>query len=99
LAAGGGGSPAWSPDGRSLLFVAQGRLKRIDVAGGPAQTLCEYNSGGIPFQAWGPRGVILFPGPTGELLRVSDIGGTPEKVTTLDESRQERRHGIPQFLP
>src|SRR5439155_1946566 len=32
--------PFWSPDSRSIGFVAGGMLKRIDVSGGPAQTLC-----------------------------------------------------------
>ena len=35
----GGPTPFWSPDGRQLAFVAQGRLKRIDGAGGSPVTL------------------------------------------------------------
>jgi hypothetical protein len=34
------GSPFWSPDSRDIGFFAQGRLKRIAVSGGAAQTLC-----------------------------------------------------------
>ena len=33
--------PFWSPDGVNLGFFPQGKLKKIDVAGGLAQTLCE----------------------------------------------------------
>ncbi|MEO8100775.1 MAG: protein kinase [Acidobacteriota bacterium] len=91
--------PDWSPDSRSLVFAAQGKLKRIEVAGGPAQTLCDWSTASIPFMSWGSAGVIVFPGPSNELQRVSEKGGTPQKITTLDTSRNERRHGIPQFLP
>ena len=33
--------PFWSPDSRSLAFYEEGRLKRIDVGGGPAQIICD----------------------------------------------------------
>ena len=33
--------PFWSPDSRSLAFFEEGKLKRADVAGGPAQTICD----------------------------------------------------------
>jgi eukaryotic-like serine/threonine-protein kinase len=33
--------PFWSPDSRFLAFFAAGRLKKVDVAGGPPQTICE----------------------------------------------------------
>jgi eukaryotic-like serine/threonine-protein kinase len=89
----------WSPDSRSLVFNGGGKLKRIDVAGGPPQVLCDYNGSSIPFEAWSPAGVILFPEPNGDLWRVSDQGGTPERVTTLDPTRSDRRHGVAQFLP
>jgi hypothetical protein len=33
--------PFWSPDSRSIAFFAQGKLKRMDVTGGPVQALCD----------------------------------------------------------
>src|ERR1051325_11381947 len=33
--------PFWSADSRSIAFFAEGKLKRIDLAGGPALTLCD----------------------------------------------------------
>ena len=35
------GLPFWSPDSRSIAFFAVGKLRRVDVAGGAPQTICE----------------------------------------------------------
>ena len=52
----------WSPDSGSIAFVAGGKLKRLDLAGGPAVPLCDVPDGsgvgGIP-GSWG-NGAILF---------------------------------------
>ncbi|MGE5347412.1 MAG: protein kinase domain-containing protein, partial [Acidithiobacillales bacterium] len=37
--------PFWSPDSRFLGFVAEGKLKKIDVTGGPAQKICDAPTG------------------------------------------------------
>ena len=37
----GGALPFWSPDSRSIGFFADQKLKRIDIAGGPVQTLAD----------------------------------------------------------
>src|SRR5262249_25093654 len=74
--------PFWSPDSRFIGFFADSRLKKIDVTGGPALTLCES---AVPYGgAWSRDGVILFEqGQTG-LWRISATGGEPTPVTTLD---------------
>ena len=90
--------PFWSPDDRSLGFVARTTLKRIDVSGGPAQTLC--NVGPFRGGTWGSAGVIVYgPQPVGVLYQVPASGGTTKAVTALDYSRGEIAHEFPQFLP
>ena len=90
--------PFWSPDGRSLGFFADGKLRRIDASGGPPQTLGEapVPRGG----SWSREGVILFsPVVDGPLYRVSASGGLATAVTQLDKSRGESTHRWPYFLP
>ncbi len=94
----GGTYPFWSPDSRTIGFFAHGKLKRIDVAGGPAVTICEAPDarGGT----WNQEGVILFePNWRDPLYRVAASGGAAAPVTKLDESRQETTHRWPWFLP
>jgi eukaryotic-like serine/threonine-protein kinase len=89
--------PFWSPDSRSLGFLTRGKLKRIDVSGGPAQVLCDA---GIAFGAtWSSAGVILFPPRIGSLSQVPEGGGMPKPVTILDPARAEFSHRFPRFLP
>jgi eukaryotic-like serine/threonine-protein kinase len=91
-------SPFWSPDSRFLGFAVGNELKKIDVAGGPPQTLCTAPQAGTG--SWSPDGVIVFGGrATGSLRRVSASGGAPTDVTALDPSRGEAYHSLPTFLP
>ncbi|MEI6669887.1 MAG: protein kinase [Acidobacteriota bacterium] len=93
--------PFWSPDGRFLAFFADGQLKKILVAGGPAQTLCDADSG--RGGTWNKNGVIVFS-PSGALqtglYRIPDTGGVPPtKISSPDASRGEDSHRWPVFLP
>jgi Tol biopolymer transport system component len=90
--------PFWSPDGRSIGFFADGKLKRIEAAGGPAVVLCNAGPNGIG-GTWSRQGVILFSYPAAPINRIPETGGTPTPVTTLDEGRHETTHRYPWFLP
>jgi serine/threonine protein kinase len=49
----------WSPDSRSLGFIADNKLKKIDVTGGPPTTLCDAQSPGGG-GTWSRNGTIVF---------------------------------------
>jgi eukaryotic-like serine/threonine-protein kinase len=90
-----GSFPFWSPDSRFLGFSVQHEIKKIEVAGGPPQTLCSIpNSPGTG--AWNRDGVIVFGAVPGPIRRVSAAGGIPTELTALD---RDLLHSQPTFLP
>jgi Tol biopolymer transport system component/tRNA A-37 threonylcarbamoyl transferase component Bud32 len=88
----------WSPDSRSIGFYADGRLDRVDLAGGQPQTLCTVLAD-VTFADWNRDDVILLGGKRRGLMRVPAQGGAPELVTTLDPQKREMDHIGPVFLP
>jgi Tol biopolymer transport system component/DNA-binding winged helix-turn-helix (wHTH) protein len=91
----GANEPFWSPDGQFIAFFAQGKLKKIEVSGGPAQTLSDAVDG---VGTWNREGVIVFTHHDA-LYRVPAEGGAPIAVTTLNPANQETAHNLPHFLP
>jgi serine/threonine protein kinase/Tol biopolymer transport system component len=90
--------PFWSADGRSLAFFADARLKKLEVSGGPVQTICDAPSG--RGGTWNKDGVIVFARSTNAgLYRVMASGGTPTQIGAPDKSRGEDSHRWPMFLP
>jgi Tol biopolymer transport system component len=97
----GASFPFWAPDARAIGFFAEGKLKRVDLAGGASQALADAPNG--RGGTWNSEGVILFtPGnvvsaTNSVITRVSAAGGTPIAVTHLGPG--EGSHRWPQFLP
>ena len=71
----------WSPDSRSIAFFADGKLKKIEVAGGPALTLCEaWRRARRVMEQERRHSVCPNNGGTG-IFRVPAAGGTAMPVT------------------
>jgi serine/threonine protein kinase/Tol biopolymer transport system component len=94
----------WSPDSRSIAFFADGKLKRVDVAGGTPQTVAD---GSITLPgSWGRDGTILYSQQgtdTSAIIavnRVSAAGGVASVVTNGSSSvPTEPFQLLPRFLP
>ena len=80
-------------------FFADGKLKKIAIAGGPPQTLCDAASG--RGGTWNGDGVILFsPGPANPIFRVAAARGVPVLVTKLaGNGGSGAGNRFPAFLP
>ena len=89
--------PFWAPDSHNLGFFSKGKLKRIDVNGGPAQELADATlpRGGT----WSKKGIIVFsPTPASVLKQVPASGGGAVTSATAFSS-DEATHSWPSFLP
>jgi Tol biopolymer transport system component len=90
--------PFWSPDSRWVGFFVSGKLRKIDVTGGPPETVCDAPSG--RGGSWSPEGVIVFaPQVFSGLQRVSAAGGSPIALSELDAERSQTSQRWPVFLP
>jgi hypothetical protein len=89
--------PFWAPDNRSVAFFAAGKLKRIDISGGPAEILCDAPSPGGG--DWSGEGIIIFADGSGPLRSVVAAGGESKALLEFDKSRHESAHLWPRFLP
>ena len=93
----GAAYPFWSPDSKSVAFFASGKLKRLDVPRGAAQTICDATGG--RGGTWNDDGVILFsPSSKNGLYRVPAGGGVPAEVTSMTAG-DVYSHRWPVFLP
>jgi Tol biopolymer transport system component len=88
------GIPFWTHDSRYIVFTSQGKLRKIEAAGGPAQLL-----GDEPVVIHGfstPQGDMIFGTPANGLRKVSAAGGTP---VSLGDSPILRAGSFPSPLP
>jgi serine/threonine protein kinase/Tol biopolymer transport system component len=95
----GARSMFWSPDGRSIAFFANGKLKRVDLPSGAPITVCDVTDGIGLDGTWGSED-ILFASVQGDAIyRVAATGGTPAVERKPDPARGERRTVYPWFMP
>lgn len=92
----GGAVPFFSPDRQWLGFFADGKLKKIPVKGGAAETLADVTS--VSGASWSGRHTIVFAPLYSVIEEVSDApGGTPHSLTHFEGS--ENIHAWPSVLP
>ena len=90
--------PFWSFDSRFIAFFAGGKLKKVDVNGGPVQSICDAPEG--RGGSWGSAGIIVFAPSFGSgIQQVPASGGIPSYVSLLDTALKEESHRWPFFLP
>ena len=93
----------WSPDSRYVGFTVEDRLRRVDTAGGPPETVASLPSTATRSGTWNQNGDIVLGswggGSGGPLWRVSKAGGAATAVTQVDVSKGELYHTWPTFLP
>jgi Tol biopolymer transport system component/tRNA A-37 threonylcarbamoyl transferase component Bud32 len=92
----GADQPFFSPDGERVAFFAAGKLKSVPIQGGAPAIIADVRSprGGW----WGQDGAIIVALiNTSGLWRVTQDGGPPQPLTTLQEG--ELTHRWPQVLP
>jgi WD40 repeat protein len=97
-------NPFFSPDGKWLGFFAGHALKKVAFAGGAVVTIARLPSNvgaqGFRGAAWADDGTIALASSTGAgLFGVSDQGGEPKPLTTIDRNANEAAHRWPHFMP
>jgi len=93
--AAGGVWPFWSPDGSTIGFFANGKLKKVDAAGGPVVVLGD--AGDARGGSWRADGTIIFSGDS-RLHIVPASGGPPVDVEFPPRTAASGNF-FPQWLP
>jgi Tol biopolymer transport system component len=78
-------NPFFSPDGASLGFTQEGRLRKLGLGGGAVVTICEGCTGSA---SWVRGDTIYFANAAG-LQRVVAAGGQPELLLAPDTAKAE----------
>ena len=97
----GAAIPMVSPNGQSIAFFAEGKIKRVALAGGDPIVLTEAGWN-MPGSCWCFDDTIVFSRAwsSGLYAVPANPGGGPVKqLTTPDASKNERAHWRPQPLP
>jgi Tol biopolymer transport system component/predicted Ser/Thr protein kinase len=98
----GANYPFWSPDSQSIGYFTEDKLKRVAVADGAVQTVCDVakdnnvNRSAGDGAAWSRDGTIIFANNGQPLRKISRAGGTVTDVTSL--GKDELWHSWPQLL-
>jgi Tol biopolymer transport system component len=87
----------WSPDSRYLAFFAEGKLRKLDVNGGPAQTIADVPPnfyGG----AWGSNGPMFYGGRI-DTFGIAPADGGATRLWPADTNTPVVPRVLPNALP
>jgi Tol biopolymer transport system component len=91
-------SPFLSPDGQTVGFFADGKLKKVPLEGGEVTVLCNAPKG--VGGSWGDDGTIIAAlDASGGLSHIFPNGGLVQPVTKLRPESSDFAHNWPQVLP
>jgi serine/threonine protein kinase len=91
------GPGSWSPDGRSIVYVADRKLHRFEMNSGSLQILGSMFASPLSQPSWSPAGVILFSTEGEAIPRLGQIPATGgEAKPAMALGRIELN---PSFLP
>ena len=89
-------TPFFAPDGRTVGFVssADGKMRKVDVDGGPVTTIASdvVLAGSAP--SWGDDGYIVFAGTDFRLHRVRATGGQSQSFGDSSLVRDMAERGL-----
>ena len=90
---------AFSPDSRSLAFIANGALMKMPATGGEPVSFLSAGLAGtrVTGVEWGPNDELVVVARDG-LYRASSRGGPLTRLTTVDTGNGEVAHHSPRFL-
>ena len=90
-------APFFSPDGQWLGFFADGRLKKVALAGGAPVALADAPA--VLGGTWIGNDIIFAGSSSGGLMRVSSDGSGAAPLTSPHERDGEVRHAWPASSP
>ncbi len=102
----GASTPFFSPDGLWLAFVTEEEVRKVSLAGGPAQTVCLlptperlFPGAKVRGATWTADDTIILGVSGSGLWQVPAAGGMAQALTVVDVEGGEAQHIRPHMLP
>jgi serine/threonine protein kinase/Tol biopolymer transport system component len=89
----------WSPDSRTLVFQSGSKLRKIDVTGGPVQSVCDLNAALMGGFITADQQIVFGTPAAGGIEECPASGGAARSITAFQPDGHETWHGFPSPLP
>ncbi len=85
----------WSPDSRTIGYVAEGTIRTVPASGGPLFTVCRVPGvGRVLGIVWRADGTIVFSSWRDSLYTVAASGGQPQALLEIDLKTEVDFHEV-----